>query len=145
MGEMKAVRVTEEWQKAGVYYVRVETMCNGFGVSLEGEFEGDTPHDEYVLVTVEGKPASECRIRLDTEGDGHIERVSTLPSYQGKGCGRAGIEEAEKWLAEKGAKRIVINAREAVIGFYEKLGYVPEPATRSGSGEFVCMHVIKQL
>ena len=47
---MKAVRVTEEWQRAGVHYVRTQAMCLGFKIPLEGEFSDDTPEDEYILV-----------------------------------------------------------------------------------------------
>ena len=43
---MKAVRVTEEWQRAGVHYVRTQAMCLGFKIPLEGEFSDDTPEDE---------------------------------------------------------------------------------------------------
>ena len=39
---MKAVRVTEEWQRAGVHYVRTQAMCLGFKIPLEGEFSDDT-------------------------------------------------------------------------------------------------------
>ena len=45
---MKAVRVTEEWQRAGVHYVRTQAMCLGFKIPLEGEFSDDTPEDEYM-------------------------------------------------------------------------------------------------
>ena len=47
---MKAVRVTEEWQRAGVHYVRTQAMCLEFKIPLEGEFSDDTPEDEYILV-----------------------------------------------------------------------------------------------
>ena len=43
---MKAVRVTEEWQRAGVHYVRTQAMCLGFKIPLEGEFSDDTPEDD---------------------------------------------------------------------------------------------------
>ena len=40
---MKAVRVTEEWQRAGVHYVRTQAMCLGFKIPLEGEFSENIP------------------------------------------------------------------------------------------------------
>ena len=36
---MKAVRVTEEWQRAGVHYVRTQAMCLGFKIPLEENFQ----------------------------------------------------------------------------------------------------------
>ena len=32
---MRAIRVKEEWARAGVYYVRTEAMLLGFDLSLE--------------------------------------------------------------------------------------------------------------
>ena len=59
---MKAVRVTEEWQRAGVHYVRTQAMCLGFKIPLEGEFSDDTPEDEYILVMDGIYPVSTCRL-----------------------------------------------------------------------------------
>ena len=58
---MKAVRVTEEWQRAGVHYVRTQAMCLGFKIPLEGEFSDDTPEDEYILVMDGIYPVSTCK------------------------------------------------------------------------------------
>ena len=46
---MDLIRVTEEWQRAGVHYVRTEGMVKDFNLTLDAEFEADTPDDIYVL------------------------------------------------------------------------------------------------
>ena len=62
---MKTIRVKEEWQRAGVYYVRTQAMVLGFNLSLEGEFADDSPDGKYILVTDDhGKPLSTNRIHL---------------------------------------------------------------------------------
>ena len=86
---MKAVRVTEEWQRAGVHYVRTQAMCLGFKIPLEGEFSDDTPEDEYILVMDGIYPVSTCRLHYLDEHTGKIERVATLESYRGKHYGQA--------------------------------------------------------
>ena len=54
---MKAIRVKEEWERAGVYYVRTEAMVFGFDLSLQGEFSDDDRNSEYILVVDDkGKP-----------------------------------------------------------------------------------------
>ena len=123
---MKAVRVTEEWQRAGVHYVRTQAMCLGFKIPLEGEFSDDTPEDEYILVMDGIYPVSTCRLHYLDEHTGKIERVATLESYRGKHYGQAGIIEAE-------------------LGFYEKLGYTANFSQVSGSGEFECVMTEKEL
>ena len=65
--------------------------------------------------------------------DGHrgwVYYVSVAPDRQGKGDGRAIMHAAERWLADKGAVKVMLMIREgngAVQGFYETLGYEVEP------------------
>ena len=125
---MKAIRATETYAKAGVYYVRTEAMVFGFGVSLQGEFDGDTSDSDYILVTDDnGAPLSTCRVHfIPEEGYAKIERVATVSFARGKGAGRLAIESAEEWIREKGFKKIVITSRDEAVGFYEKLGYTAD-------------------
>ena len=145
---MKVIRVTEEWQRAGVHYVRTEGMVKDFSLTLEGEFEADTPESLYVLALAGNLPVSTCRLRIIEEGGeqvGKIERVATIPDYRSKGIGSLVISEAEKWLKELGAKRVLINSRKAAVRFYEKLGYKPDWNKTSGSGLFECVETEKIL
>lgn len=143
---MEAIRVKDkEWQLAGVHYVRAEAMCNGFGVSLEMEFGEDKAGDEYILVLDGIHPVSTCRLHQMDDTTGKIERVATLEQYRGQHYGAAAIQAAEEWFAERGVKKIFINSRTEAVGFYEKLGYVPDPAKITGSGAFQCIMTEKIL
>ena len=151
---MKVIRVTEEWQRAGVHYVRTEGMVKDFSLTLEGEFEADTPESLYVLALAENLPVSTCCLKIvdasdasDGSGEkiGKIERVATIPDYRSQGIGSLVIDEAEKWLKELGAKRVLINSRKAAVRFYEKLGYKPDWNKTSGSGLFECVETEKIL
>ena len=77
---MKAIRVKEEWERAGVYYVRTEAMVFGFDLSLQGEFSDDARNSEYILVVDDkGKPLSTNRLHfLPEKGFAKIERVATV-------------------------------------------------------------------
>ena len=72
---MKAIRVKEEWERAGVYYVRTEAMVFGFDLSLQGEFSDDDRNSEYILVVDDkGKPLSTNRLHfLPEKGFAKIE------------------------------------------------------------------------
>lgn len=142
---MEAIRVTNEWQKAAVYYVRAKVAREDFVIPLSGEFSEDAPEHDYVVVMDGDQPVSTCRIRYLDAHTGKIERVATLREYRGKHYGKAGILEAEAWLREKGITRVLINSREEALGFYIKLGYIPDYANRSGSGLFSCVMTEKRL
>lgn len=118
---MKAVRVTEEWQRAGVHYVRTQAMCLGFKIPLEGEFSDDTPEDEYILVMDGIYPVSTCRLHYLDEHTGKIERVATLESYRGKHYGQAGIIEAENWMREKGVTKSISIPERQPLDFMKSL------------------------
>ena len=148
---MEVIRVTEEWQRAGVHYVRTEGMVKDFNLTLQGEFEADTPQDIYVLALDENLPVSTCRLKVLDEAQWHgvktgkIERVATIPQYRSKGIGAKVIQEAENWLKEFGVKKIVINSRTAAVRFYEKLGYKADYSKISGSGLFECVETEKDI
>ena len=65
--------------------------------------------------------------------DGHrgwFHYVAVDPGRHGAGLGRHMIAHAETWLAERGAVKVELMIREtnqAVLRFYESLGYGPEP------------------
>lgn len=142
---MEIIRVTREWQRAGVHYVRVQAMVPEFGVSLDREFNADTPEDIYILALDGVLPVSTCRLKLLGGNKGKIERVATIGDYRNRGIGSKVILAAEKWLQEKDVTEIIINSRVAALAFYEKLGYVADNTTKSGTGDFVCVNVTKKL
>jgi predicted GNAT family N-acyltransferase len=144
----EALRVTEYWQRACVYYIRLDEFVHEFDMGVAHELDDrDTPETPYILVMDDhSKPVGTCRLRyLDAE-TGKIERVSVLKQYRGTGAGRVAIEAAEAWLKENGVKKIVINSRTTAVGFYEKLGYVTDWASKEEhGGPFGCVNTYKTL
>jgi ribosomal protein S18 acetylase RimI-like enzyme len=49
--------------------------------------------------------------------------MATAPHVRSQGLGRRIIEHLEAVARDKGAKTIVLNARDSAVGFYAKLGY----------------------
>lgn len=144
---MKAVRVKEHWQLAGVHYVRTETMVKGFRIPLHKEFdEGDSEQASYVLVLDDIYPVAACRIHFpDKEEAAKIERVSVLQEYRNKGVGRLLIEEAENWIRGSGIKKICITSRDEAVGFYEALGYKADYSRQTDTGIFKIIYTEKIL
>ena len=93
---IKVIRATETWQRAGAYYVRIQGMSKQHGITLQREFdEHDTPDTKYILLTDDEFPVATCRLyRLDADS-AMLGRVVVLPEYRGKGLGRQVILEAE--------------------------------------------------
>jgi N-acetylglutamate synthase-like GNAT family acetyltransferase len=114
------------WQFKAYEYVRIDAFCIGQGIPIEMEFSHDAPEEELqaVILIEDNKPIAGCRITYPTGDVGKIERVCVIREKQKGGYGTILIEDAEKWIQEKGIKHIVINSQDRAAGFYNKLGYV---------------------
>ena len=121
---MEVIRATEEFQRAGAYYVRIQAMARQHHIPLREEFdEIDGPGCRYIVVLDEGFPVATCRWFKTGEGTVEIGRVVVLPEYRGKHLGMLVMEEAEKWIREQGYRKIELSSRVEATGLYEKLGY----------------------
>lgn len=142
---MQVIRVTQEWQRAGVHYVRIEGMLKDYDFPLSHEFDTDTPQSEYILVLDGHFPVGTCRIHILDKDTAQIERVVVIGEYRGRGAGRQAIEEAERWLKERGIQRIRIHSRESAISFYEKCGYKTDYSHSEGEGDFKLFYTEKEI
>jgi predicted GNAT family N-acyltransferase len=144
--DLTVIRVTEEWQRAGVHYVRTLGMVKEFEkITLEGEFSEDTPETSYILA-LDGKiPVGTCRLHAVDNETAKIERVCVIPEYQGKNVGRIVITAGERWLADKGVKHVIITSREDVTGFYASLGYEVHEDETISDDVFRCIYTYKDI
>ena len=143
---MEFIRATENWQRAAAYNVRIEAMVKGFGIRLDQEIDDqDTEETQYIIALNGRYPVGTCRLNWIDEKTGKIERVCVLEDYRKKGIGKQVILEAEKWIKEQGANKILISSRIEATEFYEKLGYKVDWSTRDSHGVFECVNTEKIL
>ena len=117
---MEVIHATEEFQRAGAYYVRIQAMARQHHIPLREEFdEIDGPGCRYIVVLDEGFPVATCRWFETGEGTVEIGRVVVLPEYRGKHLGALVMEEAEKWIRECGYQKIELSSRVEVTGLYK--------------------------
>lgn len=140
------IHAENEWQHAGVHYVRTQAMVRGFGVRLDQEFdERDTPETKYVLALDGRLPVGTCRLHILDGGRAKIERVCVLEEYRGRGVGRQVVAGAEEWLKSFGVNDVIITSRDEAVGFYEKLGYTADYANTDDSGVFKTIYTEKKI
>ncbi|MBR5358648.1 MAG: GNAT family N-acetyltransferase [Clostridiales bacterium] len=143
---MEIMRATEEWQRAGAYSVRIEGMNRQHHISLREEFdEHDCDGTKYIILLDDGYPLATCRFYEEEASTVIIGRVVVLPDYRGRKLGALVVAEAEKWAAELGYTKIVVDSRLEAVGFYEKLGYSHTDDTVIKSGNFDCVRMFKNI
>ena len=84
--DIRVIRATETWQRAGAYYVRIQGMARQHGITLRREFDDmDTPETKYIVLTDWDFPVATCRFYPLDDTSAMIGRVVVLPEYRGKG------------------------------------------------------------
>jgi len=76
-----------------------------------------------MVCEVDGIPIGVGRAHFISKDEAQIRSISVDPEWEGKGIGSIVLKELEKIVTEKGAKRIIIHARNSAVEFYKKNGY----------------------
>ena len=77
------------------------------------------------------------RLHFNSAEEAQVRYMAVEDSFQGSGVGGTILVALEKQACERGARRIVLNARERAVRFYEKHGY---RQTEQGSELFGISH-----
>lgn len=106
--------------------LRFTVFVDEQGVPAEIERDEYDAVATHILATIDGKPMGTARIVV--KGDtGKIGRVCVLPAARGTGLGAALIRACLDEMADDPQiSQAVLGAQTSAIGFYEKLGFVPE-------------------
>ena len=107
------------------FAVRHAVFCVERGVSPDIERDGwDTliPGCGHFLIQENGADVGALRCRY-ADGAAVIQRFCVLKEYRGGGRGRAALEAVEEHCRAAGVRRVELDAKFEVCGFYEKCGY----------------------
>ena len=87
--------------------------------------QDDVGTKDYPIMVceVDGIPIGVGRAHFISEDEAQIRSISVEEEWKGKGIGSIVLKELEKIVTAKGAKRIIIHARNNAIEFYQKNGY----------------------
>jgi GNAT superfamily N-acetyltransferase len=102
-----------------------------------------------VVIAVQDDKVISCGAFKDfSNGVVEIKRMFTLPEYRGKGIAAQVLAELEKWAAESGYKKCILETgkkQTAAIALYAKCGYtlIPNYGQYEGKENSVCFE--KQL
>lgn len=88
--------------------------------------EKDELEDKSIHVMACNKdriPVGVGRAHFNSDEEAQIRYMAVEKEWQGKGIGKMILNYLEEKIKEKDAKRIVLNARDIAIKFYEMQGY----------------------
>ena len=85
--------------------------------------EFDEIADHVTVRDQKGRLVGVGRLHLNNDDEAQIRYMATEEDCRGLGVGRAIIEKLEELARARGVERIVLNARDNVVGFYQHSGY----------------------
>jgi predicted GNAT family N-acyltransferase len=85
--------------------------------------EFDEIADHVAVRDQEGRLLGVGRLHLNNEKEAQIRYMATEEDCRGLGVGRVIINKLEELARARGVERIVLNARDNVVGFYLRFGY----------------------
>lgn len=83
----------------------------------------------HIMVTDKNRVVGIGRLQFNSDDEAQIRYMAVEPDFEGQGIGKQIINALERYAIDNTAETIVLDAREPVVGFYEKLGYkIIEPS-----------------
>lgn len=79
--------------------------------------------EHAVIFNVSGEALAAGRIQLNSPHEAQIRYMAVAESQRGQGLGRLIVGRLEEIAQARGAKVVVLNARDEAAGFYLALGY----------------------
>lgn len=76
-----------------------------------------------MVCKADGIPVGVGRVHFNSDDEAQIRSMAVEEEWRGKGIGSIVLKELEKIAVDKGAKKIILHARDNAVNFYEHNGY----------------------
>ena len=130
----------EEFER--YYALRWEVLRAPWGEPRASERDELEASAEHALVqTDEGVAVAVGRLHFNSAEEAQIRYMAVSEAARGQGLGRKIVEYLEGIARTRGARSVVLNARDTAAGFYQAMGYevIGEGPTMFGSVAHVRM------
>lgn len=112
---------TKEYQQ--MVNLRNEILRKPLGLSFTPEELAKEKEDILIGAFDEDEMLACCMLTRADNKCLRLRQMAVQNNLQGKGIGASMMNFAEILARDKGYKKLIMHARETVVGFYEKLGY----------------------
>jgi GNAT superfamily N-acetyltransferase len=125
--EFGIVTTAEDWEQ--YHFIRRTELFEGrpkAPVYDPNNADEHLPGQFPLLLKWEGRGIGTTRLDLRGECIAAVRLVAVIRSEQRKGHGRVLAARTEEFAREKGVTKLVVNAAADAVGFYLRIGFVPE-------------------
>ena len=100
--------------------------------SLEDDLEDSSYH--LMGIDDENNVIASGRVHFNDNNQAQIRYMAVKDNYKRKGIGSEIVTKLEDYASSKGAKKMVLNARENALSIYLSLGYSEKGPYQSDTG-----------
>ncbi len=105
------------------FRLRYEVLRKPWGQAAGSEADPTDSTSIHTLILHGKRAAGVCRLHFNHAEEAQIRYMGVDESFRGKGLGTAMLNYLETKARQRGARRIMLHARENAIPFYRKQGY----------------------
>lgn len=102
--------------------IRTRVFTNEQGADADGEFDEYDEKSIFALLYEDDLPVGTARI-AETAAGVKIGRIAILKECRGKGYGADIVRAVTKRAFDMGADRVLVDAQNYAVPFYERLGF----------------------
>src|SRR5947209_611801 len=102
--------------------LREQVFCGEQGVSREAELDGRDGDATHVVALAGGSVVGTCRLLIEAD-TARLGRMAVDRGWRQRGVGNALLVEAERLVAQRGVRRIVLHAQLSAEPLYARNGY----------------------
>jgi ribosomal protein S18 acetylase RimI-like enzyme len=116
-------RPANEMEFNAMYFLRWSVLRKSWN-QPEGS-EKDDLEDKAIpiLALINDKVVGTARLQKNSNEIGQIRYMAVDPQYQRRGIGKNIVLKLHQMAQKMDLKKIILDAREPSLGFYDKLGY----------------------
>ena len=107
------------------YSLRYEILRKPWGQPKGSERDNDDEisHHRLIIDEITGVTIAVGRLQFNTKEEAQIRYMAVADNYQGQGLGSKIVTALEDIALDKGARRIILQARKNAVQFYQSNGY----------------------
>ncbi len=119
---IRSPQTDAEWQ--AYFKLRYDVLRAPWGQATGSEQTPDENlHQHFAFFAAKNQIIGVGRLDLLDPQTTQVRFMAVADEQQGKGIGKAIMEEMESVSKERGIQKIILHAREVALPFYQQLGY----------------------
>lgn len=118
-----APATSEEFES--YYNLRWQVLREPWGQTKgsERDKEDEVSHHRMIIDETTGDAVAVGRLQINSTDEAQIRYMAVAEGYQGQGLGRKIVTTLEEIALDQRANRIILQARENAVQFYQSNGY----------------------